>query len=472
MSIDIAADSHSALLASPSPVLHASPPAAPVKARPPWEEEELSDEALDAVFSSPDDNPTAFERGILSAVFPSPPPTPPRSGSPPRRSPEPGADSAATAPCASKSASKASTPASRRWRMGAAAVAAVVAVPPTPQWGDPEAAGLEAAGSEAAASEAAGLEVAGREAAGLEAAGREAAGREAAASEAAGLEAADREAAGRARRVSVRGSLRSDPTADEQPAPAMTGGKLALSPPPRSKSHGCLPPKCNQVQSSAIKCNQVQSSAIKSHGCLPPAGSLLTATGTDAERRATRASRSSVESAVPSVAATEATTAAFVKAHKKTYGAGGDVSKAQSLERRLDGLRLKSLDQFEKMLDDAIGLSDAKNRPSVQSLRQAMKHKLDRVIDLFRKIDVDESGAIDRQEFETGLLSIVGLGEGGADGKVCARAALAFHGLPLPSAGLPRPTMAFHWPSAGLPPPSTAFRWPSMAFRCFPLTFH
>lgn len=106
------------------------------------------------------------------------------------------------------------------------------------------------------------------------------------------------------------------------------------------------------------------------------------------------------------IAATEEATAAFISAH----ASGKDVSHAEKLESRLDTLRVRSLEEFERMLDQRIGAADSKSRPSVQALRLALKGKLDRVIDVFHKMDTDGSGAIDRNEFETGLLSIIGHG--------------------------------------------------------------
>jgi Ca2+-binding EF-hand superfamily protein len=97
---------------------------------------------------------------------------------------------------------------------------------------------------------------------------------------------------------------------------------------------------------------------------------------------------------------------AFLVAHDRDHAHGKAISAV--LARKLEGHIVQSREELERRLDEAIGVTDAANRPSLRALRHALKEKLERVVDILRRMDTDGNGTIDRAEFKEGIFGILG----------------------------------------------------------------
>ena len=106
------------------------------------------------------------------------------------------------------------------------------------------------------------------------------------------------------------------------------------------------------------------------------------------------------------IQATESEMSAFLVAHDRDHAHGKAISAV--LARKLEGHIVQSREELERRLDEAIGVTDAANRPSLRALRHALKEKLERVVDILRRMDTDGNGTIDRAEFKEGIFGILG----------------------------------------------------------------
>ena len=106
------------------------------------------------------------------------------------------------------------------------------------------------------------------------------------------------------------------------------------------------------------------------------------------------------------IQATESEMSVFMVAHDRDHAHGKAISAV--LARKLEGHIVQSREELERRLDEAIGMTDAANRPTIRALRHALKEKLERVVDILRRLDTDGNGTIDRAEFKEGIFGILG----------------------------------------------------------------